>query len=98
MLFAVRFRDKQDTSKCREENLSSHISWLDKHRDTILIAGSLRHAPEHAPVGGLWIVEAKSREEVVALIETDPFWLVGLRDSVEILHWSKAFTDRHTLV
>jgi uncharacterized protein YciI len=56
--------------------------------------GSLRNEPEEQPVGGLWIVEAESKNVIEALIESDPFWVSGLRRQYEILHWSKAFADR----
>jgi len=98
VLFAIRFRDKQNSSHLRAEHLAAHIAWLDQHRDSILVGGSIRDEPSQNPIGGLWIVETQGREDVEALIETDPFWQIGLRESVEILHWSKAFPDRRTLV
>jgi hypothetical protein len=30
-------------------------------------------------------------------MQTDPFWTCGLRESVEVLHWSKAL-DQQVLV
>ena len=64
------------------------------HAQQVRIAGSLREDPVLPPVGALWIVEAANREAVQALIATDPFALAGLRERVEILHWSKAFPGR----
>lgn len=98
MLFVVRFEDKPNSLEQRKAKLDLHLAWLDEHKANVLVGGSLRHSPEAAPEGGLWIVEASSREDIMHLIETDPFWLAGLRESVEILHWSKAFADRQTLV
>ena len=60
----------------------------------ILVAGSLRAAPGDAPVGGLWVVEADTRDEAEAVYATDPFWTEGLRDRVEIHFWSKALPGR----
>ena len=45
-------------------------------------------------VGGLWIVEAPDRQSVEDLLRSDPFYVHGLRDRWEILHWSKAFPQR----
>ncbi|MDP3516257.1 MAG: YciI family protein [Pseudohongiella sp.] len=98
MLFVVRFTDHADKRAVREENLELHISWLGARQGTILIAGSLRQEVNAIPVGGLWVVEAHSKEEVEALYKTDPFWLCGLRKDVEILHWSKAFPGQQVLV
>ncbi len=93
MLFIIRFTDKPDSGTIREQQLAAHISWLDERRQTILVAGSLRENPAANPVGGLWVVEAESKTEAEDLYKSDPFWINGLRDAVEIMHWSKAFPD-----
>lgn len=98
MLFAVRFEDDKSRQATRKRYLEAHIEWLDKHADHVLVGGSLRIAPDTNPVGGLWIVKAASKEAVEKLIETDPFWQQGLRCSVEILYWSKAFENRQVAV
>ncbi|MDO9192155.1 MAG: YciI family protein [Undibacterium sp.] len=93
MLFAVRFTDKTGLGAVRQQHMSAHIAWLDERQATIKVAGSLRQTPDDLPLGALWIVEAESTAAVEALYQTDPFWTHGLRQSVEILHWSKAFPD-----
>ena len=47
-----------------------------------------------AQPGGLWIVEAASKAAVLDLMKSDPFYLCGLRQAVEVLHWSKALEDK----
>jgi len=96
MLFIVRFEDNQDCYETRQRFLEAHISWLDENSEQVLVGGSLRRSLDEQPVGGLWIVNAESIEVVESLIETDPFWVNGLRSSQEILHWSKAFENRMT--
>lgn len=99
MLFAVRFDDHADRLGVRLQHLQAHVDWLDAHRDQVLVGGSLRHAPHDVqPVGGLWIVEADSKAAVDALMQTDPFWVHGLRARCEILAWSKSHPERKTLV
>ena len=99
MLFAVIFRDKPGHGHVRQQWLDAHIRWVDEHSAVVRVAGSLRRepgdVPGDVPIGGLWIVEAESKAAVDALLRTDPFWTAGLRESVEILHWSKAL-DRLT--
>ena len=97
MLFAVMFTDRPDQSGLRAELLQAHIDWVAAHAETVRVAGSLRVEPGEVPKGGLWIVEADSKEAVHRLMQTDPFWTCGLRQSVEVLHWSKAL-DRQVLV
>jgi uncharacterized protein len=68
------------------------------HKDQVLVAGSLRHEPADTPKGGLWVVEAASKEAVAELMKTDPFYTCGLRQSVEVLHWNKALPSHKALV
>jgi uncharacterized protein len=98
MLFAIRFHDHPGRIEVRRQQLQAHIAWLDVHKDVILVGGSLRQSPEEDPVGGLWIVEAASKETVEELIAQDPFSIHGLRERHEIFHWSKAFPGRRVPV
>lgn len=97
MLFAVIFTDKPGHGALRAEYLKAHIDWVAQHQDTVLVAGSLRAEPEAVPKGGLWVVEAPSKDAVLDLMKSDPFYLCGLRERVEVLHWSKAL-DKKVLV
>ena len=98
MLFVIRFTDKIDTCDIRVRYLDEHLAWLDQNKEKVLIGGSLRAAPGEPPVGGLWIVEAMDKKEIEALVQGDPFWTAGLRQNIEILHWSKAFPNRESLI
>ena len=94
MLFVVRFTDRPDGLAVRQEFLPAHLQWLDEHRSIVLVAGALRPEPDAAPIGALWIVEAADKAHIQALMQSDPFWIHGLRQSHEILHWSKGFPER----
>ncbi len=94
MLFLVRFTDKPGSLVLRQNLLPAHLQWLEPLEATVLVAGSLRREPGDAPVGGCWVVEAASKPDVEALLRADPFWVGGLRESYEILYWSKAHPDR----
>lgn len=98
MLFAVIFTDKPSHGELRASQLAAHVAWVEDHKDTVLVAGSLRADPQQVPKGGLWIVEAESKEVVNALLKTDPFFTCGLRQDVEVLHWSKALQDHRALI
>lgn len=97
MLFAVIFTDRSGQGALRAKHLQAHIEWVAAHRDQVRIAGSLRDEPGETPQGGLWIVEAESKEAVHRLMLSDPFWTCGLRERVQVLHWSKAL-DQQVLV
>jgi uncharacterized protein YciI len=94
MLFAVLFNDHPDRGLLRSTHLQSHIDWVAANQAQVRVAGSLREAPGQVPKGGLWIVEAESKDSVHQLMQTDPFWTCGLRQSVEVLHWSKALEQQ----
>jgi uncharacterized protein len=94
MLFAVIFQDKPDHGHLRVQTLQAHIEWLEAHRDIIPVGGSLRVQPGDVPRGGLWIARAPSKAHIETLLKTDPFYTCGLRQSYEILHWSKSNDHR----
>ena len=98
MLFAVLFTDKPGHGALRQTHLQAHIDWVAQHRHTVLVAGSLRDEPDQVPRGALWVVDAPSKAAVYALMQTDPFHVCGLRERVEVLHWSKALPEHQVLV
>jgi uncharacterized protein YciI len=97
MLFVVLFTDRPDQGALRANHLQAHIDWVASHQAKVRVAGSLREQLGQVPKGALWIVESESKESVHQLMQTDPFWTCGLRQSVEVLHWSKAL-DQQVLV
>lgn len=98
MLFVVVFKDKPGQGALRDQQLHAHVRWLDDNRDWVLVGGSLREAPEDTPLGGLWVVEAESKSSVMDRMATDPFFNCGLRESVQVYHWNKAFPSRRVPV
>ena len=98
MLFAVILRNRPGQAELGALHRDQHIRWLDEHKDVVRVAGSLRETYDATPVGGLWVVEAPSKEAVLALLVTDPYFTCGLRQSHEVLHWRKAFPSRQVAV
>jgi uncharacterized protein YciI len=98
MLYIVQFEDKPDVAELRQRLFAAHIEFLDSKKDQVLVPGSVREVPSDRPLGGLWIVEAKDEAEVRGIFEDDPFWTNGMRASVKINRWAKAFPDRKVLV
>lgn len=94
MLFIVQFEDKPNVLELREKLLQAHFEFLDRVKDRVLVPGSMREVPTDRPLGGLWIIEAENEEEVRDIFKDDPFWTNGLRASVRINRWVKAFPDR----
>jgi len=98
MLFIVQFEDKPGVAEQRQKLMAEHFAFLDSRKDKVLVAGSMRGIPSDQPLGGLWIIEAENEAEVRDLFKDDPFWVNGMRASVRINRWVKAFPDRKTPV
>lgn len=98
MLFIVQFEDKPGVGELRQKLLAEHFAFLDKQKDKVLVAGSMREIPSDTPLGGLWIVEAEDEAGVREVFKDDPFWVNDMRATVRINRWVKAFPDRKTLV
>jgi uncharacterized protein YciI len=77
--------------------MPAHLSFLAASAGRIKAAGPLR-ATSGEPVGGLWLVDADSFEDVDRLVNEDPLWPTGLRRSVRILTWSQVFADGRRLI
>jgi uncharacterized protein YciI len=91
MLYMVLFTDNPDREEARTRLIQAHLDFLERNRARVRAAGPLRDAG--APVGGAWLVEAASPDEVVTLYKEDPFWPTGLRQSVRVLEWTQVFAD-----
>lgn len=96
MLFAIRFTDNPAALHVRKEHFNAHLAWLKQHNNVVKAAGSLRKKDNDQPAGALWIVVAANEDEASKIFATDPFWVFGLRASVEVLSWSLAFEDMLT--
>lgn len=94
MLFIARFTDRPGVGELRDELFPAHLKWLDEHKDKVLVPGSLRPDVDGPSLGGLWIIEAPSKAEAEEIYRTDPFFANGLRETIEVYFWKKAFEDR----
>ncbi len=90
MRFIALLEDRPNTAEIRAANTAAHEEFLRRHKGTIVMAGGLRETPDGAPLGGLWLFEAESREAVEAIIAEDPYMKVDMRASVRVLNWSTA--------
>ncbi len=95
MLFIVQFgdvyEDHPERLLERQQHMPAHLAFLAQHPDKIVAAGALRDSQEGAPLGGIWLVNVPDQATVEALYQADPFWTAGLRRSVRVYHWAKAF-------
>lgn len=93
MKCAVLFEDNDDFAHMRPQFMAEHLQFLGDNSDKIDAAGPMKEAATQNPAGGLWIVDAENVEQVQALVEADPFWPTGLRQSIQILEWTRVYAD-----
>ena len=98
MKYAVLFEDNDEFAHMRPKYMADHLQFLADNSDTIEAAGPMKDGKSQGPAGGLWIVEADNVEQVQALVETDPFWPTGLRQSIRILEWTRVFVDGNKMI
>ncbi|WP_425033599.1 YciI family protein [Pelagibacterium sp.] len=91
MRWAALFTDKTEgAAEIRAAHTADHQAYLREYKGQILLAGAMRAEPDGAPVGGLWIFQADTKEEVEAIIARDPFQIHGLRATTTINAWGTA--------
>lgn len=93
MLFVIQFRDDPAQRHLRPELMDAHLAFLKANEARVRVAGSLRKESDDRAIGGMWIVDVESYVDVKALYEGDPFFTRGLRASVEVYRYAKAFPD-----
>lgn len=98
MKYAVMFEDNDEFAHMRSRYMNDHLQFLGDNSDRINAAGPLKDATTEEPAGGLWIVEAENVGQVQALVEADPFWPTGLRQSIRILSWTQVYADGQKLI
>ena len=76
----------------RTKHMAEHLDFLKQNEKYISAAGPITDTADDAPAGGLWLVSARSHQDVKDLVEADPFYPTGLRKSFRILQWTQVFS------
>jgi uncharacterized protein len=98
MRWVAIFHDTPGMATVRtKKGLRDHLTYLRRHGDEIVIAGALRETPGGPIVGGLWVMEVRTRKHAVALIEKDPYFARGYR-TYRVLTWAKALADKEAIL
>lgn len=91
MRWVALFEDKTEgAADIRARFTQEHQAYLRVNKGKIVLAGAMRPRPDDTPVGGLWVFEAGTKQEVEALIAQDPFHREGLRAVTRIYAWGTA--------
>jgi hypothetical protein len=92
--FVIHALDKPDALPIRLANYEAHKSYLAKAKIKTLISGPLVADDGHTMIGSCFVVEADTKEEVIAFNDADPFKAVGLWAQVQINPFLKRVDNR----
>ncbi len=88
MRFVAILTDKLGTQELRAQNLAAHQEFLAANRASLPLSGAMKAEADGPARGGLWVIEAESKEAAEAIVHGDPFYKAGMRGSVEVYHWT----------
>lgn len=84
MLFIVCLEDIENNMSIREPLLKEHMAHISKYIAEIKLAGPLMRDDGNAPAGGLLVVEAESKQQVIDMVCEDPYNKAGLWRHIQI--------------
>lgn len=92
--WVVIFKDQPEMLEIRSDKSKrdAHVAYVRAHPE-LRIGGGLKPDPNADFCGALWVVEAESKEEIISLIEADPFYVSDYR-TFEIFTWGKILEDQ----
>ena len=85
MIYLVTLTDKPNKQDIRATYFAEHKQYL-RSNPNVKVSGSLLDKNEKA-LGGAWVIQAESEEEVQNIINKDPFYVNGMRAKIEIVKW-----------
>ena len=94
MYFIIYCTDKPDSSNLRAINRPAHIKFIERHRDSIFVAGPTFTEDGECMNGSLLIADFLSLADANAFAASDPYAKAGLFESVIIKPWKMVFEPR----
>ncbi|WP_339707389.1 YciI family protein [uncultured Sphingosinicella sp.] len=85
-LFAIHCIDKPASSDLRAATRPTHLEYLERVGDRLLVAGPLLDE-EGRPIGSLLIIDFDDRKAAIQFAADDPYALAGLFASVAVTAW-----------
>jgi uncharacterized protein YciI len=92
MLFVVHATDKNAAIQSRAKLYRDHRIHLDKADDyevSVLTAGTLLAEDLETPIGSVFVVDAKDRAAVNSFVQSDPYHVGDVWETVQIHGYSR---------
>jgi uncharacterized protein len=94
MPFIISFHDAPGTDREKKASIRAvHVDYVTRNADRIIVSGGLFPDDDDFPNGGVIILAVDTREEAVAYIENDPFFLNGIFTTYTIRRFKKFIFD-----
>jgi uncharacterized protein len=91
MHFIIHCTDKPDSTNLRSVTRKAHIDFIERHRDSIFVAGPTLNEDGEGMNGSLLVVDFPSLADANAFAASDPYAKAGLFESVIIKPWKMIF-------
>jgi uncharacterized protein len=94
MYFMLHGLDKPDALPVRLANYDAHRAYLAEAAVKIIVSGPLLSDDGTRMIGSFMLMEAESRDAVVAFNRADPFYRAGVWDKIDIHRCDKRVDNR----
>lgn len=93
MPYVIKFIADEGTSEKRKRIRPVHLEYVIGNAHRIIASGGLFPDDDEFPNGGLIILDTESRQEAIAYIENDPFYLNKIFTTYTLNRFKKAIFD-----
>ncbi|PPR62621.1 MAG: hypothetical protein CFH10_00771 [Alphaproteobacteria bacterium MarineAlpha4_Bin2] len=93
MPYAIFSQDKPDALQLRNETRPKHREFLATQSDLLLMAGPIIDDAGSGGIGSLTVLNTEDRVIARNFAEADPYFRVGLYESVVIRRWKQTIRD-----
>jgi len=93
MPYAIFSQDKPDSLQLRNDTRPQHREFLATQADIMLAAGPLMADDDSGGIGSLTVLDTEKREVAERFAAADPYYQVGLFESVTICKWKQTIRD-----
>ncbi len=93
MPYAIFSKDKPNSLQLRNDTRAEHREFLATQMALMMGAGPLMDDDGEGGVGSLTILDTEDREAAERFAEADPYFRIGLFESVTICRWKQTIRD-----
>jgi uncharacterized protein len=84
MLYIIYQEDRPDSLAVRNATRDTHLAYLDKHKDILVLGGGLLAEDGATRTGSVLIINVPDRKDAEAFSANEPFRKAGLFQTVKI--------------